>query len=392
MAPRVSRRIRVAHVATIDMTVRALLLPQLRGLRGAGFDVSAVSASGPNIREVEAEGIRHIPWKHVTRAWDPKADARAFFELVGILKRERFDIVHTHNAKPGVMGRVAARLVRIPCVVNTVHGFDATLEDRIAKRVAFMGAEWVGAQFSDLEFYQGSADLLRARRLRMIRGSKGVFLGNGTDVSRFDRRSVDPARIGALRKELDLPFGSCVVGTIGRLVGDKGYRELFTAARKVRQGVPNVRFVAIGGTDPAKDDAITQREMEREAENFTFVGWREDVPELLALMDVFVLPSWREGVPRSAIEASSMGIPLVLSDIPGCRQVARDGIEGILVPPRDSDRLASAIVRLLQDAELRHRMGAAARARAVERFDERGVVRIILDEYERLVARKGLRA
>jgi glycosyltransferase involved in cell wall biosynthesis len=391
MGPRVSRLLRVAHVATIDLTVRALLLPQLCGLRDAGFEVSAVSAPGPSIREVEAEGIRCIPWRNVTRAWDPKADVRAFFELVGILNREQFDIVHTHTAKPGVMGRVGARLVGTPCIVNTVHGFDAPRDAPITKRVAFMAAEWGAARFSDLEFYQGYDDLLRAQRLRMVRGSKGVFLGNGTDLSRFDPCTVDPRRLGALRMELGVPSGSCVVGTIGRLVGDKGFRELFTAARKVRRAMPNVRFLAVGGTDPAKDDAITQREMERESENFTFAGWREDIPELLALMDVFALPSWREGVPRSAIEASSMGLPLVLSDIPGCRQVARDGIEAIFVPRRDPDRLAAAILKLAQDGELRQRMGAAARARAVERFDERRIIRTICDKYERVLARKGLR-
>lgn len=386
-----TRPIRIAHVATIDLTVRALLLPQLLALREAGFEVTAISAPGPFVPAVEAEGVRHIAWRNATRAWDPFADVRAFAELVGILRRERFDLVHTHNAKPGVMGRIGARLAGVPCVVNTVHGFDARPDDPVLRRLAFMGAEWVAARFSHLELYQGEEDLARARRLWMVDGRKGVFLGNGTSLSRFDPSAVTPTRLTALREELGLAPEELVVGTIGRLVGEKGYRELFEAARVMRSRHPKVRFLAVGESDPARADAITRAEMEAAREDVVFTGWREDVPELLALMDVFVLASWREGVPRSAIEAAAAGRVLVLSDIPGCRQVARHGVEGFLVPPRDSARLAEAIAALLDDLALRERMAEAARARALERFDERRVVATVFEAYAKVLRQKKIR-
>jgi glycosyltransferase involved in cell wall biosynthesis len=381
---------RVAHVATVDLTVRALLLPQLVGLREAGYHVAAISSPGPFVAEVEAAGIRHIPWRNATRSWDPRADARAFAELLGILRAERFDLVHTHNAKPGVMGRIGARLARVPCVVNTVHGFDATPEDPFGRRALFMGAEWFAARFSHVELYQGREDLLRARRARIVVEGKGVFLGNGIDLSRFDPCTVAAERVAALRVELGLRPDELVIGTVGRLVGEKGYRELFRAARVVRSRHPHVRFLAVGDGDSAKADAITARELEEAAEDVVVTGWREDVPELLATMDVFVLPTWREGVPRSAIEAAAMGKPLVLTDIPGCRQVARDGVEARHVPVRDPDRLAAAITGLVEDEGLRARMGEAARARALREFDERSVVATILAEYSRLLRRKGI--
>jgi glycosyltransferase involved in cell wall biosynthesis len=383
---------RVAHVATIDLTVHALLLPQLRGLRDAGYEVTAVSAPGPFVPLVAAAGIRHIAWRHATRAWDPRSDLLALRELAGILRRERFDIVHTHNAKPGVMGRIAARLAGVPCVANTVHGFDATPDDGLAKRVAFMGAERVAALFSDLELYQSRADLRRAVRTALVPSSKAVFLGNGTDLSRFDPRAVDVEVRRAVRAEIGIEEGVLVVGIIGRLVGDKGYRELFQAARAVRACRPDIRFLAVGDRDPAKADGLTQAEIEEAGRDFVFLGWRSDVPSVLSAMDVFVLPSWREGVPRSAIEAAAMGKPLIVSDIPGCRQVVTDGLEGILVPPRDPEALASAILRLAKDPDLRSRMGAAARATAEERFDERRVVTTILDQYDRVLARKRVSA
>jgi ribosomal protein S18 acetylase RimI-like enzyme len=148
-----------------------------------------------------------------------------------------------------------------------------------------------------------------------------------------------------------------------------------------------VRFLAVGAPDLAKADAITVGELERAADDVLVTGWRDDVHELLAVMDVFVLASWREGMPRSAIEAAAMGKPLVLTDIRGCREVGRHEREALLVPPRDPRALAAAILRLVGDEALRRRLGAAAARRARERFDEKVVAERVTGEYRRLLAR-----
>jgi glycosyltransferase involved in cell wall biosynthesis len=377
-------------VTTVDSTIRFLLLGQLRHLRDRGFDVSAISAPGPWVEEVEAQGIRHIVWRHATRSWNPLADVAAFLELLGIFRRERFDVVHTHNPKPGLLGRIAARLAGVPCVVNTVHGLYATRQDPLHKRAAVLALERVAAWFSDVELYQSEEDLRWARTRGVVRGSRSLLLGNGADLARFDPSVVSPERLTALRRELGLTPTGPVVGTVARLVREKGYRELFTAAAAVRAVFPEARFLVLGEPDRDKPDAITDAEMEEARRHVAFAGWRTDVPEALALMDVFVLPTWREGVPRSAIEAAAMGKSLVLTDVRGCREVARDGVEGILVPPRDGERLAEAIIALLQDPSLRQRLGEAARARAVERFDEHRVSETVSGVYGSLLARKGL--
>ena len=138
--------LKVAHLTTVDLTLRFLLLGQLRRLRDEGFEVTGISAPGPWTAELEAEGIRHLPWPHATRSWDPRADARAFAELLAILRRERFDVLHTHNPKPGVLGRLAGRLTGVPVVVNTVHGLYATPDDRLAKRALVLGMERLAAR------------------------------------------------------------------------------------------------------------------------------------------------------------------------------------------------------------------------------------------------------
>jgi glycosyltransferase involved in cell wall biosynthesis/ribosomal protein S18 acetylase RimI-like enzyme len=380
---------RIAHVTTVDLTARFLLLGQLRRLRDEGFEVTSVSAPGPWTAELEAEGIRHVPWPHATRSWSVRSDIRAFRELVGIFRRERFDLVHTHNPKPGVLGRIAARTAGIRAVINTVHGLYTTPDDPPAKRMAVLGLERLAAQFSDLELYQSEEDLAWARRTGLVRGSKGVLLGNGTDLGHFDPAAVPADRALDLRRDLGIPEGTRVVGTVGRLVAEKGYRELFAAARQVRSAMPETRFLVVGSADAAKADAITQAEMGQARRDVTFVGWRQDVRDLYALMDVFVLPSWREGLPRSAIEAAAMARPMVLTDIRGCREVVRHGVEGLLVPPRSPARLAVAIRSLLEDPQARVRMGAAARRRAEERFDERRVLEAVVEATRSVLAQAG---
>lgn len=375
---------RIAHIATVDVSLGVLLKGQLLAQREAGFDVTTISAPGRWAAELESQGIRHIPWRHATRGWDPWEDARAFVELLRILGRERFDLVHTHTAKPGVMGRIAARLRRVPVVVNTVHGFDASPDHPLHRRALFMGLEWVAARFSDLELYQSSADLARARRLRMVGPSRSILIGNGTNLRRFDPELLN-GDAAQLRRELGIPASSVVVGTVGRIVAEKGYREFFAAARAVRASDPDVRFLAVGDLDAAKADAIGADELAEAENDVIFTGWRDDMPGILSAMDVFVLASWREGVPRSAIEAAAMGKPLVLSDIPGCRQVAPEGDGAIFVAPRDADSLTTAITQLVSDPRQASAMGRSARARALERFDEDMITKMTIDRYDALL-------
>ena len=342
--------------------------------------------------DLEAEGIAHVDWPHATRAWRPSSDVRAFVELVGIIRRGKFDLVHTHNPKPGIMGRIAARLCGVRCVVNTVHGLYATPGDRRRKRIPVLALEWLASRFSDLELYVSEEDLAWARSIAVVGKSKSALLGGGVDLSFFEPGSVGPERLAELRAELGIEEGALIVGMVGRLVAEKGCREFFQAAREVRAVSPGVRFVIVGGRDPDKWDSLGEAEIEGSREDVLITGWRPDVRDLLALMDVFVLPSWREGVPRSAMEAAAMGKPLVLTDIRGCREVARHGQEALFVPPRNPERLAGAIFTLLADAALRGRLGAAARARAEERFDEGRIGQLVVDSYRELLGRKGLAA
>jgi glycosyltransferase involved in cell wall biosynthesis/ribosomal protein S18 acetylase RimI-like enzyme len=363
----------VAHLATTDMTHRLLLLPQMRRLADEGWDVVAISAAGPWVEEIEAAGVRHVTWPHAVRAWAPGEDACAFASLVGILRAERPDVLHCHNPKPGVLGRMAGRAVGVPVVLNTVHGFYAAPDDAARRRVPVMVAERLAARWSSFELYQSEEDLAWARELKIARPGRSRRLGNGVDLARFDPDGVPASRRDAIRAELGIAPDDVLVGTVGRMVVEKGYREYFDAAARVRAVRPDVRFVVVGEPDAEKQDAIGSEEIARASRDVIMAGWRADVVDLLAAIDVFVLASWREGLPRAAIEAAAMGRALILTDIRGCREVA-GADAGLLVEPRNAAAIADAVLALSADPARREALGRAARARAIDRFDERRVM------------------
>lgn len=383
---------KVAHIATIDIGLRYLLLNQLRSIQATGFEIAGISAPGPEVASVEAAGIRHIPVVMTRSPLTPIADLRALWQLYRVLRRERFTIVHTHNPKPGLLGQIAARVARTPVVVNTLHGFyfhDGT--PRLTRRL-YITLEKIAARCSDVILSQNQEDIQTAVREGICPPEKIKHLGNGIDVQRFDRQRIDPPAAERTRRDVGLPDGAPVVGFVGRLVQEKGLLELFAAARRLRERVADVQFLFVGAVDTHKSDALSAAAAEEYgiADRCHFPGQRQDMPELYSLMDVFVLPSHREGFPRAPMEASAMQVPCVVTDIRGCREAVEQGVNGILVPLGDVDALTEAIATLLIDRGQARRMGEAGRRLALERFDERLVFETVCREYARLLGERGL--
>jgi len=213
-------------------------------------------------------------------------------------------------------------------------------------------------------------------------------LGNGVDLQRFRPDRLDESVRRRLRAQWGADDDTVVVGCVGRLVAEKGYPELFEAVA----GLPGVRLVVVGGDDPDKPDALDPAVVQRARDaGVVFLGHRSDVPDLLGAFDAFVLASHREGQPRAAMEAAATGLPIVATDIRGCRQVVDDGVTGLLVPVRDASALRAALSRLAGSSELRDRMAKAALAKATREFDERRVVSTVMGTYQQVAASKGLR-
>jgi len=383
--------IKVAHVTTIDLSLRYLLLNQLHAIQQAGYEVVGISSPGPEVPVIEAAGIRHVAVP-MTRRITPLADIISCWRLYQVLRRERCTIVHTHNAKPGLFGQHISRLAGVPVVVHTLHGF--YLPDRMhpAWRWFYFVLEKLASRSSDAILSQNNEDIELAVNERICSREKISYLGNGIDIQRFDRNQLDESALSQKRHELGLSPDAPVVGFVGRLVEEKGILELLQAIQTVLQHLPSVRVLIIGPIDHHKPDALTSEIAYAYGLGDTclFTGMRHDMPELYALMDVFVLPSHREGYPRAPMEASAMGVPCIVTNIRGCRETVIHERNGLLVPLRDVQALSQAIITLMTDPEKKRRMGAEGRCLALERFDERTVFERVKMQYARLLREKGL--
>jgi glycosyltransferase involved in cell wall biosynthesis len=213
-----------------------------------------------------------------------------------------------------------------------------------------------------------------------VRSTKLRLLGNGIDLEQFQPRPETRAEV---RAELGLPADQVVVGTVGRLVWEKGFAELFTAADHIRARRPDVTFVVIGPEEPEKNAPLGADDIARARDSgVVFLGHRSDVHRLYAAMDVFVQASHREGFPRAAMEAAASGLPIVATDIRGNRQVVEDGVTGRLVPVRDPSALEAGLLSLIEDPRQLARMGAAGAVKARGAFDHQTVISRTLDAYE----------
>ena len=215
----------------------------------------------------------------------------------------------------------------------------------------------------DIAYFE-EHDMAGSARVARIRGS-------GVDLERFFPGAYSPEEREQARAGLGLPPGCVVFAMAARLVRDKGVREFLQAARSVAASCPGTRFVLVGEPDPGNPGSLSLEEMRRAAEggNVVFAGWREDMPLVWAMSDVAVLPSYREGLPVSLQEALASGLPVVTTDVPGCREIAGEGGHCLLVAPRESAPLAVAMRTLAESSELRRSMGEAARAKAQAEFD-----------------------
>jgi len=364
---------KIAQLCAVDFTLYHFLLPLMRGMRDAGHEVVGIAGDGPFMDKVRAEGFR-VEAIAIDRSFNVVRHLASARRLKALFRRERFDIVHVHTPVAALVGRWAAWRAGVPKIVYTAHGF--YFHERMAwpKRAAFVALEWLGGRLTDVLFTQAEEDAATARRLGLIRGRIIQAIGNGVDPKRF-LPAAEPAARERLRQSLGVGegrgAGRVVILMVGRLVAEKGYVELIEAMKSVDADL------WVAGDRLPSDHADPVEPAIRAAERdpvlqlrVRFLGYRADVPDLLRAADIYTLPSHREGMPRSVIEAMMSGLPVVGTDIRGTREEVVEGETGTLVPANDAAALASALNRLVNDSGLRAAWGAAGRARALALYRE----------------------
>ncbi len=357
-----------------------------QALRAAGHEVLLISPPGPHGAQLQALGFAWQALPMERKSLNPLQELRVLACLWRLYRRERPALVHHFTIKCVVYGSLAAMLARVPARVNAVAGMgyvftNEALKARVLRplvrglmRLALNGC---GARL----ILQNKDDMAAFARAGLARPAlTRLVMGSGVDLTRFVPVRLGPAGPGWGGKPLRVVLAA-------RLLWDKGVAEYAQAARLLRaKGLPVV-FCLAGEPDPGNPAAVPQATLDAWQAEGTLQGLGQvtDMPALLASAHVAVLPSYREGLPKSLIEAAACALPLVATDVPGCREVVTHEVTGLLVPAKNAVALADAIERLYRNPELARKLGQAARARAVQEFDEQIVIQKTLAVYAELV-------
>lgn len=360
-------RLRVAQVVTRFIAgAGGVALRGALALDPDHYDVTILTADGGSLlAKAEAGGLKVVRLRHLVPDLDPLQDARALRELVGHLRAGGFDVVHTHSAKAGTLGRLAARRANVPAVVHTFHGFPFHDFQPRLLRATYIGIERRLGRITDQFLAVGGAVAADVVRLGIGAPERVTATVSTVDAG---IPSTTPARRAEARLRLGLPDGAPVVGTVGRLDFQKAPLDLVAAAARIATERPEARFVWVGG-GPLRDETKAAVARAGLSGRFLLTGERSDVADLLPAFDVFAMASLYEGLPCAVVEAMTCGIPVVATAVNAVPEVVIPGRTGTLVPPAKPAFLARAISYLLANPDHAHRLAKAAQARMSEAFE-----------------------
>jgi len=358
-------------------------LPVALAAQAAGWDVHVATMDGPAVADIVARGMRHHVIPLTRSGKQPLQELGSLLAMRRLFRRLRPDVVHLVTIKPVLYGGIAARLAGVPGMVAAISGLGFIFLSRGLKAGLVRGV--VGVLYrlalghrNSRVIFQNAADRDTLQRLGAVRAEQAVMIrGSGVDLAEWPAQPEPPKPVTALM--------------VARLLRDKGVNEFVEAARLLRARGLDVRMRLAGGIDPGNPASATEADVRdwRESGAVEVLGERTDIAALNAACHIAVLPSYREGLPKSLLEAAACGRAVVTTDVPGCRDAITPDETGVLVPARDAVALADAIARLASDDALRQHMGRAGRELAEREFDVADVNRRHLEVYDALRARVG---
>ncbi len=356
-------------------------VPVALAAQKAGYDVHVATMDGPAVADIQSLGMTHHPIPMTRSGKHPLQELGTLLALIRLFRRLRPDVVHLVTIKPVLYGGIAARLTRVPGMVAAISGLgfvflSNSLKMRLVRAVVARLYRIALGHPNSRVIFQNANDRDLLKSLGAVREDQVVIIrGAGVDLDAY-RPTPEPSA------------PPVVVTMVARLLRDKGVQEFVQAARLLRErGVP-VTMQLVGGLDAGNPTSATQADVDAWQRDgcVQALGERSDIAALYAAAHIAVLPSYREGLPKSLIEAAACARAVVTTDVPGCRDAIEPGVTGLLVPVRDAPALADAIARLAEDAALRQSMGTAGRALAEREFDIKQVARIHVGLYDALSA------
>jgi glycosyltransferase involved in cell wall biosynthesis len=362
--------------ANTDWYLFNFRLPLIKRLIKLGHEVTVLSPEGLFQSRLRDEGVRCLTIALERKGQFGKSDIASLYQLLSIYRREKPDVVHHFTIKAVIYGMIAAKLTRIPFQINAITGMGYLFtgnqaRSSLTRRAAVFCLQKLLSGKKCCTVVQNQDDKATLLNLGISR-TDSLFLipGSGVNLEKFAPSVVQKT-------------GNVKILMASRILIDKGVREYVAAARKILALRADVDFLLAGTPDPGNPSAIGIEEIEtwRDVKGFEYLNYVENMKELLGSIDIAVLPSYREGLPRSLLEASACQLPCVASDVPGCNHVVDDGVTGYLVQPKTVDELALAMEKLIDDPDLRKRMGVAGRERVARLFSEKMIIKQTLAIY-----------
>jgi glycosyltransferase involved in cell wall biosynthesis len=370
---------KVVLLVAVDWYFCLHWLPLAQAVRAAGYDVAVMTeiTDGACAERIRAANLRLLPITLSRSRLNPVAEMGSLLRIAHQMWVEGPDLLHAIGQKPVLYGALAARLAGVGAVVGTFAGLgyiftSHRVQNRLLRPLMMLGYRFVLSGRSTRVIVQNPDD---ERRIARSAGVNPILImGAGVDLERFSPRGVAP-----------LPV---TVVLASRMLWDKGVQEFVTAASRLQRRRTPVRMVLVGAPDQGNPSTISRRQLQEwdAAGAVEWWGHRSDMPAVLAQAHVVCLPSYREGLPTILLEAAAAGLPLIATDVPGCREVVRAGVNGTLVPARDAGALANAIEVLVGDSELRDRYGHASRRMAEAEFGIERVASATLSVYRSICA------
>ncbi len=347
----------ILHVGGEDVRMR---IPMLNILSSRNFNVGAIGCE-----DYEAFERTDIPYFNYTlhRWLTPFADEASKKELSKIFNNVEPDLIHLFDTKPGVLTPKVAKKSGVKYVVRTVTGMGYIFSSNslIAQLLKpfYRLSQKRAIAYTDVVIFQNEDDKAYFEKYKLVPPEKSTLVrSSGLNVEAFLENKPGKKETLKIRKQLKVSETDVVVTMVARLVKDKGVLEFLETSKKLSQ-YSNIKFVLVGPLGSEGKQAIDKKTIEYYSQYVNYIGSVSNVVKVLAASDMFVLPTYyREGLPRILLEAGALGLPLITTDMPGCRDVVRDGWNGFLVPTRDSNALANAVKKLSDNKELREKMGA----------------------------------
>ena len=384
---------KLIRITTVPISFKVLLKGQLRFMTSNGFDVKGVSSEGEELREIhENEGIV-MEAINMSRKITPFQDLKSLWEMWNFLRKEKPQIVHTHTPKAGIIGMLAARLAGVPHRLHTVAGLplmEATGIKRkilnFVEKLTYSSATRVYPNSKGLYDFILQNNFTQSNKLKIIANGSS----NGINTTFFSPAQVSEIEKVKLGEKLNIQPDDFVFVFVGRIVSDKGINELIKAFSELQTAENNqltgIKLLLVGGLesdlDPLNPETLAEINQNKD---IISVGFQQDVRPFFAISDALAFPSYREGFPNVVMQAGAMGLPSIVSDINGCNEIIVEGENGLIIPPKNVEKLKEKMLTLARDKNLYTKLKENSRRMIESRYEQSVVWNALLEEYEGLL-------